>query len=98
MSRESIVTQLAPIAPPCFSSRDQWVTYLQSAATAQKDAHAPGPLLFEKGRAAAFNPLFRFCEDCRTQHRDAMERAGRCRPDHLVVVIRKRKEVEHAGA
>lgn len=84
MSRASQVTNVAPVAPPCFSSRDQWLTYLESAAAEQRALHAPGPLLFEKGEPVRFNPSFRYCKDCPAQHSLAMTRAGKCEPDYLI--------------
>jgi hypothetical protein len=39
---------LAPVAPPCFRSRDQWTEYLSAAAAEQRQEHEPGPLVFTR--------------------------------------------------
>jgi hypothetical protein len=41
-----MVRALAPVAPPCFQSRDQWTEYLSAFAAEQRDEHEPGPLVF----------------------------------------------------
>lgn len=46
MKREHMVRVLAPVAPPCFTSRDQWTEYLAAAAAEQRLEHEPGPLVF----------------------------------------------------
>lgn len=98
MSRASQVTQVAPVAPPCFSARDQWLTYLESAAAEQRDLHAPGPLLFTRGEPVRFNPAYRYCKDCPAQHSLAMTKEGRCKPDYLIDLFKlKTEQVEGAN-
>jgi hypothetical protein len=88
------------VAPPCFESRDIWLSYLGSAAEEQRDQYHPGPLLFTKGQPVkvTFNMLFRFCEDCTAQHSLAMFNAGRCNPDHLIDIVRAAVMREAASA
>lgn len=84
MSHRDWLADNAPPAPPCFSTRMQWVEYLRSAAAAQKqDRGEPGPLVFEAGKLVRFNYAFPFCADCSAQHSLAMSRVGKCRPDYL---------------
>ena len=83
----ALAVSLAPVAPPCFSSRDQWLEYVASSAVAHRKDHLPGPLLLVAGLPAAFNPEFAFCADCNAQHSDAMWRAGKCKPRHLHEVL-----------
>jgi hypothetical protein len=84
MSRAKTVTLLAPLSPPCFSSRDQWLEYLSHAAEYQRDGHA-GPLM-TRGEHTAFNFTFNFCRDCTALHRRDMVAADKCRPSHLIVL------------
>lgn len=86
MSRAAYINALAPIAPPCFSARSQWLVYLEDAAAEQRPGHAPGPLLFEAGRPVRFNPAFSFCTDCTDRHEGAMRAAGRCQPRFLLTL------------
>lgn len=87
--RAQLVAQLAPPAPPCFSSRDQWVTFLAAACVAGVDGTTRdsnlAPLVLVRGEPAAFNPRFAFCADCTPEHRRRMCVQGRCRPDALRV-------------
>lgn len=94
-ARSALAAQLAPPSMPCFSSRDAWVTYLQSAAKAQRDLHAPGPLLFRKGQPVAFNPAFFPCSDCSAVRAAEMTKEGRCKPAFLIEHLQeKEQEVE----
>lgn len=43
-----MVRALAPVAPPCFSARDVWLSYLAAAAAEQRLEHEPGPLVFTR--------------------------------------------------
>jgi hypothetical protein len=81
--RADLAAALAPPAPPCFGSRDSWTEYVASAAEAQKEQHAPGPLLIQAGQPVRFNPAFDFCADCMAKHRALMSAAGRCEPQWL---------------
>jgi hypothetical protein len=83
--RSQLAAALAPPAPPCFGARDTWLEYVASAAEAQKDEHAPGPLVLKPGEPVHFNPAFDFCADCTVQHRARMNAAGRCEPQWLQV-------------
>lgn len=83
MKKARIVITLAPTAPPCFSSRDQWLEYLVSCAADQRARHAAGPVIEPRGKPAQFNYAFAFCADCRAQHAYAMTVAGRCDKDWL---------------
>jgi hypothetical protein len=46
MRKEQMVAVLAPTAPPCFGSRDVWVSYCSSAAVAQRLPTQPGPFKY----------------------------------------------------
>jgi hypothetical protein len=84
MNKGNKAIELAPVAPPCFSSRDQWLEYVSSAATAGRDGHLPGPLLIEAGQPVRFNPNFSFCADCDDRHAAQMGRKGQCQPKYLI--------------
>lgn len=86
VDRSALVAELAPVAPPCFESRDSWVTYLQSAAAEQREKHVAGPLLIRKGEPVVFNRRFFMCVDCDAQHAHTMWMAGRCRPNYLMTL------------
>jgi hypothetical protein len=112
VKREDMVRLIAPISPPCFETRDVWVSYCESAAAEQRLEHMPGPLVFDHCAASVrdtddlsgdryvlrrtavpvlifaelrvrFNPMFDFCEECTSEHRDSMLRARRCNPDYV---------------
>lgn len=85
--RAAQVAQLAPVAPPCFSTRDQWVEYVVACAIDQRDGHRPGPLLIEAGQPARFNPNFSICEDCDDSHAAQMSHQGRCSPRYLIDLL-----------
>lgn len=78
-----MVELLAPIAPPCFSSRDQFIEYVKSAAAEQRELHAPGPLLLRPGHPPEFNADFSICRDCTSKHALRMSAQGRCNPNYL---------------
>ena len=97
-ARSDLVARLAPVAPPCFESRLQWVTYLSSAAEASKPSNGIKDvvLLTDPDRV---NPAFGFCRDCSAQHHLAMSRVGKCKPNHLLDLAaaeaaKKAEEVE----
>ena len=82
--RAETAAALAPTAPPCFSSRDQWIEYVSTCAVDQRDGHAPGPLLLEPGKPARFNPKFSICQDCDNRYAKQMAIYGRCKPRYLI--------------
>lgn len=96
MSRTKTVYLLAPVSPPCFSTRSQWLEYLVHAAMYQRPGH-DGPLT-GRGDGTAFNSNFNFCHDCTQAHRNAMARAERCRPGHLLKVAEQAAEPARAEA
>lgn len=87
---------LAPVAPPCFTSRDQWISYLQSAAEAMRADGSIGPLIYAAGVAVAFNPRFNFCVDCDAAYAGEMRHFGDCQPDHLKTAAIPTREEEVA--
>lgn len=93
MSRAAHIKALAPIAPPCFSTRSQWVVYLEDAAAEQRPGHAPGPLIFEAGQPVRFNSAFSFCRECTDRHEGAMRAAGKCQPRFLLTLPVPSKEL-----
>ena len=82
--RIDTAVRLAPVAPPCFSARDQWVEYVASCAVYQRDGHRPGPLILAAGQPARFNPAFDICGDCDDRHARQMAVWGRCKPRYLI--------------
>jgi hypothetical protein len=88
MNRRKTVIAIAPVAPPCFESRSQWLTYLADAASEQRTLHAPGPLTIAPGEAPRFNFGFRFCADCTQQHSLKAQQSGVCKPDFLIELHR----------
>lgn len=84
MNRAEQARALAPTAPPCFSSRGQWLEYVASCAVDQRDGHAPGPLLLTPGQPVRFNPKFSLCTDCDDRHVAHMGRQGKCQPRYLI--------------
>lgn len=83
MNREKLARQLAPLSPPCFSSRQSFLEYVSAAAVSQAADHAPGPLRFEAGQPVTFDHRFSFCCDCSLAFRSAMLKADRCDPSYL---------------
>lgn len=83
-SRAATAAALAPVAPPCFSSKDQWIEYVSWCAIDQRSGHAPGPLVLEPGEPVRFNPAFDVCGDCNDRYARAMQRTGKCRPKFLI--------------
>lgn len=83
-SQRVVFLTIAPPAPPCFSSRDSWVTYLDGAQRDARDGHRKGPLLTED--PPRFDYQFTFCVGCTAQHSFAMQRQGKCCPDAVRVL------------
>lgn len=69
-----IILIVAPVAPRCFSSRDQWVEYLTSAQDHFKPSRRP----FDE--AQNYRPGFHFCKDCAFHYQAMREAEGRCKP------------------
>ncbi len=82
MNRARTVREFAPVAPPCFETRSQWLTFLDSAAEQQRPGHS-GPLVFEAGEPVRFNKHFSFCIDCTPAFKAQMREAGQCHPKWL---------------
>ena len=85
--RADTAVALAPLAPPCFSSRLQWTEYVAACAIDQRDGHLPGPLLLQAGQPARFNLAFSICEDCDDRHAAHMRRQGKCKPRYLIDLL-----------
>ena len=94
--RANIAAALAPTAPPCFSSRDQWVEYVVAAAVDQREEHLPQPLRMVAGKPVDFNPRFGFCIDCDDSHAARMARVGKCNPRHLIELHEAQQAKESA--
>ena len=84
-SRDDLVAQLAPTAPPCFGARDIWVEYLQSAVEEARGCYHDGPLVFAPGQPVRFDHTYNFCQDCNARHAREMDRRGLCQPEFLVL-------------
>lgn len=82
-ARADLVAQLAPVAPPCFESRMQWVTYLCTAAEAGKSSNGITDVVLLRD-PDRINPKFAYCRDCAAKHHLAMTKAGKCNPQHLL--------------
>ena len=95
--RAKAAAALAPVAPPCFSSRDQWVEYVSSCAVEQRVGHAPGPLLFERGEPVSFNPRFSLCMDCDKRHAKDMKRTGKCQPRYLIELFAAKAAIKETA-
>ena len=95
-SRAAMAEALAPIAPPCFSSRNQWLEYVAACAVDWREGHLPGPLVLKAGEPARFNPAFSICEDCDDRHAAQMQRQGNCRPRYLIDLFAARAAKETA--
>ena len=80
-SRRELVIRLAPVAPPCFTSRDQWTEYLAAAVVEQRHGKR-GPLDLRQAEPA-FNFNFQFCAECAAPHALSMQKQGRCQPTWL---------------
>ena len=91
--RAVLAVALAPVAPPCFSSRSQWAEYVAAAAIDQRDGHLPGPLLLVAGKPARFNPHFSFCAECDDSHAQRMAHVGKCKPRHLIELAQPRPAI-----
>lgn len=98
MNKCATAVELAPVAPPCFSSRDQWLEYVSSSAAAGRDGHLPGPLLIEAGKPVRFNPNFSFCADCDDRHAAQMGRKGLCQPKYLIKLFADQAAAEAAAS
>lgn len=72
---------LAPTAPPCFSTREQWLSYLEGAHAEHRMGHGSAPLIASE--PPRFNYAMSYCADCTQQHSLKMDRAGKCDPEHL---------------
>lgn len=87
--RADLIARIAPVAPPCFETRMQWVAYLSSAAEGQRpgrwvdDPTAP-VLVTDEAGTPRVNARFAYCKDCTQIHSHAMRVAGRCKPNHLI--------------
>lgn len=84
-----VIPIVAPRAPKCFTSRDQWVLYLQSAQSHPKPERRP--FVGEK-----YRPTFSFCRDCDAARRDEMTLENRC--EHDAYVARVLADMEEAIA
>lgn len=87
----SLVWGMAPVSPPCFPTRLQWLEFLTAAA----DQSMTRVFVIEAGAPVRLNPRLNFCADCLDQHRREMAAAARCRPAWLVEVLPK--ETTHAA-
>lgn len=82
-SRAELAVELAPVSPPCFPTRGQWLQYVASAAEASKRDHSPGPIVIEAGNVRFNYATFNVCEDCCAKHSHEMSRQGLCQPGYL---------------
>lgn len=84
-ARTTIVTDIAPVAPPCFPTRSIWVEYLKSAVEYGRSDH-PTPLIVKRGEEPRFNYDYNFCADCSSAHAASMVLEDRCKPLHLRIL------------
>lgn len=75
------IEPLAPPAPPCFESRDEWLGWLTSAVVA--DEEGVRPLKRSANGELQFDPTINFCGDCSTRYRARMKAHGKCKPEWL---------------
>ena len=90
-TRRALVWQIAPVAPPCWPTRLQWLEFLASAA----EDRVEQVLVLEPGKPARMRASFDFCAECIERHRVAMTQAGKCRPSWLIDTLPK--ETTHAA-
>ena len=97
--KRKTVEALAPLAPPCFGTRAQWIEWLASAAEAQR-WDEPGPLVITTGQPATFDYELNYCADCVYDQfeRANLQQIGVCRPNYVrdqapktITVFRKDK-------
>ena len=85
MSTLQHLSQVAiPHAPPCFSSRSLWLSFVHSAAEVQR-VDKRGPILLVAGQPPRFDMRFDFCVDCCYSAQDLrqLRALNLCRPDWL---------------
>lgn len=85
-ARSALVHKLAPVAPPCFETRSQWLMFLETAAEEQRSDtrhNAKVIVILRPQDELAFNVDFNYCLDCLADHRSRMLAAGKCHPDAL---------------
>lgn len=87
LRRAAQAVALAPVAPPCFMARDQWLEYVRTAAIEQRSGHLRGPLLIQAGKPTVFNPRFVFCAECTAQHSLRMHQNRKCQPKYLIELL-----------
>lgn len=73
------IEALAPIAPPCFASRDAWLAFLQ----AQLAAEGVKTVLLIRNGTAVFNRCLNYCEACTAEFKSEMTSQRRCNPAWL---------------
>jgi hypothetical protein len=76
------INDLAPLPPPCFLNRLEWVEYLKSCAASQNDGESAKIILIKDGEPT-INYNYPICADCTQIHSLDMTRAGKCRPNAL---------------
>jgi hypothetical protein len=75
-----LATEIIPVAPPCFESRDTWVSYvIDSAAGIDGDPRS----ILRTPDGPTMNPAWDFCVDCLPATRAAKSSKGKCNPHHL---------------
>lgn len=83
MSRRSVVIALLPaVTPPCFPTREQFVTFAVGAAEAQDSKKTGGPLLLRVS-PTSFNWRWDYCNTCTAKYALAMQSLGKCQPKFL---------------
>lgn len=85
-----VIPIVAPAAPRCFSSRDQWTEYLASAQAHHKADRRPF-------QGEHYRPTFQFCKDCDALHKVHMEQEGRCDFEGYVARVLAQQEEQHAA-
>lgn len=81
--RYLLIAEVAPTAPPCFRSRDEWVQFVFDA---DKNNSRSGRESRKPMRPNdTFNHEFNFCTSCRftSEERARMAPSKQCNPDHL---------------
>lgn len=74
-----VIAILAPPAPPCFATRDIWLSYLTSCQEDKLKSRTTRPF-DERGR---YKSDFSYCVNCRPEYQRQMEAENRCFPPML---------------
>jgi hypothetical protein len=82
-TRAELVAELAPQAPPCYDSRRDWISYLQTTVQSRGPSVKRIGVIDARTSPPKFNKDFNFCRECLASHALKMISQGRCNPRAL---------------